>query len=423
MRLSPRAQRFLAILCGSLFAVAAAEIACRIDAFFPGAHFEPESARHYFEARAIPQAALQMHAYARPDAHLSEADALPYVHPFAGWTNASTDEYAAQMARDTASADDGFFDLLLIGGSVAGNLTVAGAPRLVQLLEADPRLRGSSVRVWSFARPSYRAPQPLAWVQWLLVLGARPDAVLSIDGFNEVAMALENSRRGLHPAYPSFRYWSGLVRGSASDPAVLDSIADVRLARRVQMAIARRALELGFHRSALLTRLTQARLRAAKRVTDEASSRLLEVHDLGAHRDVTLRGPPFAGDDRAAVELAIASWESAARALHVLCAERRIPSLQVVQPTLADAGSKRASSDEIRNQTTTPEWAEGVAIGYPVLRERARALAAAGLPVVDATRIFAEVEETRFVDVVHFDERGNFAIAEWIAPRLLARLP
>ncbi len=423
MPIPRRAQRVLAVFAGLGLALACAEIACRIDAFFPGSHYAPDAARGFFEVRATSQAAAQMRAYGRPDPHLAEKDALPFVHPYVGWTNVATDDYAAQMARETADAGDAWFDLLVVGGSVAGNLSQHGIPRIVALLEADPRLRGRKVRVWSFARPSYRAPQPLGWVQWLLALGAHPDAVLAIDGFNEVAMALENSRRGLHPAYPSFHYWSGVVRGAASDPEVLELVADVRLARRVQTGIASRALELGFHHSALLTRVTEARLHAAKRAVDEASARLRARQGEGSESDPTLRGPPFAGDDRAAVSAAIASWESAARTLHAICAERRIAYLQVVQPTLADGGSKRASAEELRNQAAIPEWVEGVAIGYPLLRERAAVLHAEGFPVVDATRIFADVEETRFADVVHFDERGNVAIAEWIAPRLLERLP
>lgn len=422
MAISRRAGRILAVLSGCVLALICAEFACRLDVLFPGTHYDSDSARVFFEVRAEPHAVADMRAYGRPDPQIAEADALPFVHPFAAWTNGSTDEYAAQMARETSAAGDEFFDLLVLGGSVAGNFSHAGTPRLVELLEADPRLAGRRMRVWGFARASYRAMQQLGWCQWLLALGARPDAVLVIDGFNDVAMALVNSRRGLHPSYPSFQYWVTIARGVTFDPVALDLAADVRIARRAQIEIAARARDRGYHRSALLTRWTQWRLRESKRAVDAASARLFVHQGAITAGEPSMRGPPFAGDDRAAVALAVASWESAARSLHAVCTDRGIPCFQVVQPTLADAGGKRASAEELRTGAAIPEWADGVALGYPLLREGADRLRVEGLAVADATRIFADVEETLYKDVVHVDDRGNVRLAEWIAPRLLERL-
>ncbi len=423
MPITVRRRRALALCVGFVAALLVAELACRIDAFFPGSHYASNSARLYFEARATPHAAAEMRAYGRPDPQLSEKDAQPFVHPFAGWSNIATDDFAAVMARETALRDEKFFDLLILGGSVAGNFAGSGSVQLARMLEADPRLAGRSVRVWGFARPSYRAPQPLAWCQWLLALGARPDAVLIVDGFNEVAMSLENARLGIHPAYPAFNYWSPLVSGSSFDPETLDLVADVRIARREQLRVAEQARDWGFHRSALLTRVGESRVRAARVELDRVAALLRARQNAGAADDVSLRGPPFVGDDRAAVELAVGCWASAARSLHAVCAERGIPCLQIVQPTLADAGSKRQTDDEQRRSAAIDAWQDSVAIGYPMLRERARELSADGLHVVDATRAFADVDETLFTDVVHFDEHGNQVLAEWIAPRLLGLLP
>ncbi|MBL8863306.1 MAG: hypothetical protein JNK02_15020 [Planctomycetes bacterium] len=417
-----RSRRVLALAAGLVLAAVAAEAVCRIDALFPGSAYDPERARAFFEARAAPQAAFEMRAYGRPDPLLSEADALPYVHPFVGWSNAATDALAVEMVAATSEPSDAHFDLLLLGGSVAGNLTSGGAPRLVEILEADPALAGRRVRIWSFARPSYRAPQPFHWCAWLLALGARPHAVLLVDGFNEVAMSLENARRGLHPAYPAFQYWSGLARGAELDPEFLERVADVRLARREQVAIARQAADLGLHRSALFTRLAERRLRSAHAVVQRAAQRLRDWQAERVRDDRALSGPRFTGDDRQAVEAALGLFESSSRALHEVCRARGIPCVQIVQPTLLDPGAKPATADEARQAVAIPEWSDAVALGYPLLRARAAALRAAGYEVHDATRAFAEVEEPLFVDVVHFDERGNVALVEWIAPRLLAAL-
>jgi hypothetical protein len=415
-------KRLLAVLGGVMFAVLVAEIVCRVNAFFPGAAWDPVRAKAFFEARSMTQAAYEMRVYGGPDQHVSEADALPYVHPYTGWTNAATDALAARMVDETARDGAMSFDLLLLGGSVAGNMSEHAVPRLAAALRAEPAFAGKEVRVWNFARPAYRAPQPLHWLEWLLALGARPEAVLLVDGFNETAMSLEHVRRGVHPAYPSASYWAAIARGANLTPELLDQLAAVRLARQGQLSIARQARDFGLHRSALLTRLAESRLRASSRAVEAASSALRAAQARAAGSDRALTGPRIPETDEAAVNAALLSWEASARALHAICAARAIASLQVVQPTLADAGAKRPSEEERSLPAASRDWEDAIRAGYPLLRERAAALALEGLPVVDATRAFASVEETYFVDVVHFNEAGNEALGDWIAPRLLARL-
>ncbi len=415
-------KRILAILVGVASAVPVAELVCRVNALFPGSAWDSARAEAFFEARSLPQVAYEMRVYGGPDQHVSEADALPYVHPYTGWTNAATDALAARMVDETSGDGEAHFDVLLLGGSVAGNMSERAVPRLVAAVQADPGFAGRQMRVWNFARPAYRAPQPLHWCEWLLALGARPEAVLLVDGFNETAMSIEHARRGVHPAYPSSSYWSALVRGANLTPALLDQLAAVRLARRAQLSIARQARDLGFHRSALLTRLAERRLRAASALVESESNLLRVEQARAAASDRSLAGPRHPGTDEAAVDAALASWESSARALHAICRAQGIASLQVVQPTLADEGAKPASAEERRLPAASLDWQDAIRLGYPRLRERAARLAQDGLPVVDATRAFASSTETMFVDVVHFNDAGNEALADWIAPRFLGEL-
>ncbi|MEO0653147.1 MAG: hypothetical protein AAFZ65_20895 [Planctomycetota bacterium] len=59
-------------------------------------------------------------------------------------------------------------------------------------------------------------------------------------------------------------------------------------------------------------------------------------------------------------------------------------------------------------------WLRGVVEGYPRLREAGAALAAEGIAFFDASRVFAEVQETLYFDSCHFDARGNQILAQAI---------
>lgn len=67
-------------------------------------------------------------------------------------------------------------------------------------------------------------------------------------------------------------------------------------------------------------------------------------------------------------------------------------------------------------------WAPGVLRGYPLLRERGARLAAEGHPFVDATRVFADVEETLYYDSCHFVAAGHELLAEALAPHVIDAL-
>jgi hypothetical protein len=65
----------------------------------------------------------------------------------------------------------------------------------------------------------------------------------------------------------------------------------------------------------------------------------------------------------------------------------------------------------------------GVRLGYPKLRAAGAELAAQGVPFLDASHVFADVQDTLYYDACHFDKRGNGLLAELLAPALLAALP
>ena len=100
--------------------------------------------------------------------------------------------------RDPRRAVIGVF-----GGSVADILSEAGAASLRDALAAAPGLRGREIVVLSVAAPGYKQPQALMTLNYLLALGAHFDAVVNLDGVNDLALPeSELAPLGVAPFYP-----------------------------------------------------------------------------------------------------------------------------------------------------------------------------------------------------------------------------
>jgi hypothetical protein len=65
----------------------------------------------------------------------------------------------------------------------------------------------------------------------------------------------------------------------------------------------------------------------------------------------------------------------------------------------------------------------GVEKGYPLLVKAGRELAAGGVKFYDARKVFAGIEEPRFIDqCCHFNQQGNRILAAWMAARIVQDL-
>jgi len=288
-------------------------------------------------------------------------------------------------------------------------------------LEADPRFAGRTVRVLSHGRGAFKEPQQLFVLAWLFDLGVKPDAVINIDGFNELAVSNQNTTYGAHPLFPSYPQWGPRLRANllTAAPEVFDEVTEQRV--RVK-ALAETALARGYAHSAILGRWALQRLDAAEADWQAAQKALLLSSRNQEGSEDTL-GPPFEGGEEQVIELAVRCWRETSRDLEALCRRRSIPYLHVLQPTLHDVGSKKISEEERKNGKAIAEWRSAIRHGYPRLREEGAALAEQGFPFCDASLIFADVEETLYYDACHFSRAGNELLAHAIAAAFLRTLP
>lgn len=325
--------------------------------------------------------------------------------------------YARALARQAAAPDG--FRVLLLGGSVAANFGFHGRERLLERLAADPRLAGRELDLLGFARPSHKQPQQLHALATLLSLGFEPDVVINLDGFNEVAIGLDNARRGLHPVQPAAGQWLPLLGGAEAERAQRDAVvvARARLLEALDAALASARLS-----SAVLGAPLIGEARRRDRELVAAEEALVAA---ASERALAGGGPvgPALAEGVDALDACVALWSDASRSLRDLCAGRGVTYVHLLQPTLHDVGSKPLSDEEHASGGAAAVWIEAAREGYPRLRAAGEALRAEGVPFTDASGVFEGVETTLYHDACHFRRPGHELLAEVVAGAVLGALP
>lgn len=406
-----------------LLSLSASELAARGFLLVTGRRYDPERTRVLAETWLHAATAPLPLPGSRSDGESPRPrfdESRLLVHPYFGWEQLSSADLVEQDTgyyRSEAAEEN--FDICLLGGSVAGMFGQYGAAPLIEALVRDPRLAGRRIRVYSHARAAYKQPQQLFMLGYLLALGHRPDAVLEIDGFNETALALENSVKGVHPLHPPLFFWHQVSRSGEVDEAMLDRYAAARAARAGLGSETERFLASGAWRSCVLGKAGLLRLEMLRRRSVAAQTGLAAELAASAERRGLQRGPPPPQGELEQLAEIVRVWEESSVSMAALCAGRGIHYVQVLQPTLHDTGSKTWTAEETRDASLPEEWIEGARVLYPLLRAAAPRLRSRGVAFLDASLVFREEPGTLYYDGCHFGKRGNELLADAIAPALL----
>jgi hypothetical protein len=346
------------------------------------------------------------------------------LHPFIGWEAVGgIEQLNAELTRIDNPEFDNDYEVLIVGGSVADMFGHFGVPTLQKMFEADPRLAGKRFYFYKYARGGFKQPQMLDMVNYLLGLGFTPNAVINIDGFNDVALATDNVARGTSAVYPSIPHWGALASNGMADRQALDFAVEGRSKQKELIATANRALDRHYEWSAWLSAITRSSLIRLKKESDAGYSAYVKAMRKGT-AEIVLRGPRFESEiENSPVRRGALMWQQSSLSLHGLCQSRGIYYLHVLQPTLHDVGSKPLTADEQRTGAAADTWIDGVHKGYPLLRIAARGLIAKGENYLDATQVFAGIERTLYFDACHFGPDGNQVLATRIGEEFLKHLP
>ena len=342
------------------------------------------------------------------------------LHPYVGWANENWERRYGELVP---TFSDDIFEVLVMGGSVAAHMVGFSEGEIDDALAGDPRLGGRQVRVMHVARGSFKQPQQLQLLAYLLSIGWRPDVVVEYDGFNELALAVQNGMDfAVHPLHPAFFMWGPLLESSWSDPELEGLRHDVLRQEFRARDLADSLARIGLDRSAVLSRFALARMRAIRRRFHGARDAYLQgVRAHGRERETA--GPPYDSSFEGVLDLAVRNWFESSRSMHALCEARDITYLHVLQPTLHDVGSKPLTPEEVEAGRALDSWVRAIRLGYPLLRREGDRLREEGVFFHDASYIFAEDTRTRYTDPCHVTRETNELLAADVGRALLEILP
>ncbi len=310
--------------------------------------------------------------------------------------------------------------VVVTGGSVAEGLFVYSGEWLAHELEASGAFDGRSVELVSLAIAGFKQPQQLIAVSYLLLLGAEFDAVVNIDGFNEVVLPYTDIIPfNVAASYP-FR-WNAMAIDSIDAETAL---AVARIGRAEMELETWRGFFSAFplrHSAFALASWHVVNTRInGKRIRLEGELREKIVASVDTRP--SMRGPPaqFESND-ALFENSVEIWRRASMQLWQLCRSQGIAYLHVLQPNQYVTGSKPFTPAErkiaiLPSSNPTRLAAEA---GYPRMIAAGPDLLEAGLPFVDMTDIFERIEEPIYRDgCCHYHDYGYRLIASRIAVEL-----
>jgi hypothetical protein len=305
----------------------------------------------------------------------------------------------------------------ITGGSFAGQIAWGGSRRLRAGLLAGLGSAFKRIIVVNLSIPGYKQPQQLMMLNYMLALGAHFDAVINIDGFNDIALGpTENQPKGVAAFYP--RTWYYHARNF--DPETRLVIAELAGLTDRRAAWARRfsVAPLRFSMTATVVWVLLDR-RLALAVAAKKTE-LARRTDSGATYTVT--GPPRHYRTLGEINQELADiWRRSSLQMHRLAKGSGILYYHFLQPNQYVPGSKPMGAQEQRQALDLFHPYRTVVVdGYPRLIAGGQQLAQEGVRFYDLTRIFASVPEPRYIDTCcHVNPAGSEQVAAAVVEAIL----
>ena len=342
------------------------------------------------------------------------------VHPYIG--------FVADPEFSRSASPMGFFNthenllwrddpairkIVILGGSFAMGVALSGDQTLNTAMEN----RGFNTRILNHAIAGYKQPQQLFVLTYLLAHGADIDAVVNIDGFNEVALPpQENLPVGTNPFYP--RAWRQRMTG-IYDQSVQRLVGRILFVedQRTRWARICSGMPCFSMLRGMIWMAVDNRFQAAINSFHQEIAERSDPDSAGFLES----GPSMLfADDQALYSAEAQMWMNCSLLINSLCRANDIVYLHVLQPNQYDPGSKPMSELELSRAVNIEHpYRLSVETGYPLLRDASEKLRAAGVQFLDLTRVYQDHPEPLYVDFCcHTDHRGYQIIAEKIAEEL-----
>ena len=351
------------------------------------------------------------------------------VNPFLGYVY----KYSSKHVSGFEVSSDGFVDtasslqslaedryvVALVGGSVALQLGLYAGDVLAAELEKSKALAGKRVHIVRMALGGWKQPQQLFAVQLAWLRGGEFDAVINLDGFNEVAMVAGNVKAGVPGWFP--RGWGQLMDRTPSREQQL-RLGRLALLMEQRVTAAESADAVSWSPTLQALWLTRDR-----RMVHELSELRQAIAKNRTALDPAATGPGLEGRKLDASRLLMVDvWRRSSLQLQALCDQHDARYFHFLQPNqyVPDAKVMRPQERAVAiDDSPANALKSAVLYGYPRLQAAGRELAANGVDFTDLTMAYRGHPEPLYVDsCCHVGKRGNEILAAVIASHLRAKL-
>jgi len=320
-------------------------------------------------------------------------------NPIFGYTNTCTKGRLGLSKETDQQKDTNTVRILLLGGSQA-NITTPYLQEALNkyLKQKHPRLRGE---VFGAALGGGKQPMQIQAANALLALGYKFDAIVNINGWNEIVLAtLENNINGISTIYPRGHIDRLFLtqRALATDPAEQRQNIATRL--------------LGYHP-----------LWNAYEFENEIRRRkIISGRQNGAFFISRLKLNPFPNlsqEDR--LNEAERIWVTSSRNSFAISEASGVKYLEVIQPSLNHTKSKSALTSSEASLKCQSDSASEV-LNNTYSKPASQLTGTPSKNTFDARYIFRDMKQSSYSDCVHLNSEGSAILAKEIVRRTIQLL-
>lgn len=317
----------------------------------------------------------------------------------------------------------------ILGGSLAeltlqdnNNSTALGAA-IVGKLREDAFFQNKTLVFICLAHSAYKQPQQLISLSLALSRGQKFDYLVNIDGFNELALSLDNINRDFPYYFPSSMVMLPLINmleGESDDYTYLRNL-------RQALTLKKELQEMREKTPSKFSSLVYYFEVVQQKITKAQLNKKIQAIIQNPANDVFFKRAELAkiqGPAETHYTAIIKFWANATQIMEILGKHSGAVYLHIIQPNqYYDLGRRYFSPEETEMAISpAPDYPHRLAIerGYPLLLAAAAKMAERGFPIFSATDIFLEVKEPVYRDVCcHLNERGQVVFSEFLAKTIL----
>ncbi len=312
-------------------------------------------------------------------------------------------------------------NVALLGGSVAVGTVNGSVPQAYErLLAGLPEYKGRRVIVHVMAAGGYRQPQPLMMLNYFYSLGAEYDIVISLDGFNDVAVAASEYKwNKIHPSFP--RSWNHRIANTISADAINLQAKKINLESR-HTGWARLMSKPVFRTSPLsnlLWRIKHSRYQAQSAQLSVDIAAAIGEGDQDAPPSFEKLGPDYDFSDWSnLVEYTAEIWARSNHLAHGVAEVQGAKFFHFIQPNQYIEGAKPLMNPQERSiamGAANSGYGAWYKLGYPFLKQQQRWLEEQGVHTSDLTFLYKDIEGPIYIDnCCHVNSQGSYMIVEAI---------